>query len=132
MKSLIWGVFIVILLGWTGTAWVSAELAQWILSAVGTQANGEVVQAIGNWPVPAWLAFWVSPELIQSLQAAWLDITGWIAPWLPSADGLSGVLTALVWVAWGLGAFTLLAIAVVLHWLAGKAALAKMRPSRAY
>jgi hypothetical protein len=122
MKQVIWLVFVVVFLGWTVTAWVSAELSQWLLSTMGAQANGSVVQAVGQWPMPAWLAVWVSPALIESLQAAWLDITGWIAPWLPSAEGLSGVVTALVWIAWGLGALSLTALALFLHWIAGKVA----------
>jgi hypothetical protein len=127
MKALIWGLFAVLLLGWTGLAWVSAELAAWLLTAVGTSQAGDAAQAIGNWPMPEWVALWIAPEVIQSLQAAWLDITGWLTALLPSVGSLSGVVTALVWIGWGLGAVTLLIIAGVAHWLAGKAGSVKQR-----
>ena len=129
MKALIWGLFAVLLLGWSGMAWVSAELAAWLVTAVGSAPAGQATQAIGNWPVPAWVALWISPEVIQGLQAAWLDITGWLGAWLPSADSLSGVITALVWVGWGLGAVTLLVVAGVAHWLAGMASKRSSTPS---
>lgn len=129
MKALIWGLFAVLMLGWTGLAWVSAELANWLVNAVGSAPAKEAAQALGNWPVPAWVALWISPEFLQALQAAWLDITGWLGAWLPSADSLAGVVTVLVWVGWAMGAVTLLLVAGLAHWLAGTVAQRARKPA---
>lgn len=127
MKVLIWVLFVVLLLGWSGMAWVSAELASWLLQAANSAPADQAAQAIGNWPVPAWAALWISPELIQSLQATWLGAIEWIGAWMPAAESLSGVINVLVWGIWAVGALVLLTIAGVAHWLAGMAAR-KSRP----
>ncbi len=129
MKALIWGLFAVLLLGWSGMAWVSAELVGWLGSAVGALPAGQAAQTLGDWPVPAWVALWVSPEVIQGLQAAWLEIAGWLGALLPSAEGVSGVVIAVVWIGWGLGALTLLTVAGLAHWLVGRLAPQSPRPS---
>lgn len=138
MKTLIWVLFAVLVLGWTGLAAVSVQLTDWLFAAMASgqagQAVGGVVGAAGglaNWPVPAWLALWVSPEMIEGLQASWTAMLAWLSAIAPSAAGLSGLVSALVWVFWGLGALTLLGIAVLLHWLVGRmAGTSKAGPAR--
>ena len=126
MKTLIWVLFAVLMLGWTGLAAVSVQLTEWLFAAMASGQAGEVVGGVAggvaNWPVPAWLAVWVSPELIESLQTSWAGMLGWLSAVMPSVAGLSGLVSVLVWLFWGLGALTLLAIALLLHWLAGRMA----------
>jgi hypothetical protein len=117
MKILIWSLFGVLMLVWIGVAWVSAELAGWLVQAAGSAPAGQVAQDVGQWPVPEWVAFWVSPELIQALQATWIGAVEWIIPWLPSADSLTSVINVLVWGVWALGALVLLVLAGLAHWL---------------
>lgn len=125
MRALIWGLFAVLILGWTAMAWVSVELTQWVLAALASGDASQTAQAVAQWPVPAWLSLWVSPEWIQQVQAFWVDMVGWLSALLPSMEGLSGVVGVLVWVLWALGAVLLLGLALVLHWTVGR-----MRPSR--
>ncbi len=126
MRALIWGLFAVLILGWTGMAWVSVELTQWVLAALGTADASQAAQAVAQWPVPAWLSLWVTPEIIRLVQAVGVDIVGWMSALLPSMEGLSGVVSALVWVFWALGTLLLLGLALVLHWATGR-----MRPTPA-
>jgi len=126
MKPLIWALFAVLVLGWTGLAAVSVQLTEWLFGAMASgeagAVTGQVAGTLANWPIPAWLAPWVSPEMIQALQASWVEMLGWLSAIMPSMAGLSGLVSVLVWVFWGLGALTLLAIAVLLHWLVGRMA----------
>ena len=121
MRALIWGLFAVLILGWTGMAWVSVELTQWVLAAIGSGDAAQAAQSVASWPVPGWLSLWVTPELIRLVQAMWVDVMGWVGAILPSMEGLSGLVSVLVWVLWGVGALLLLGLAVLLHWLAGRA-----------
>ncbi len=126
MRALIWSLFFVLILGWTAMAWVSVELTQWVLAALGTGGASQAAQAVAQSPVPAWLSLWVTPELIRLVQAVGMDIVGWMSALLPSMEGLTGVVSALVWVLWALGAALLLGLALVLHWATGR-----MRPTPA-
>lgn len=121
MKTAIWAVFALLALCWTGMAAVSVQLTDWLLATLATDAAGAAVSASAAWPVPAWLALWIDPQAIEALQAAWADAVRWLGAVLPSAGGLAGWLSAAIWVVWGLGIAGLLALAGVLHWLAGKA-----------
>lgn len=120
MKALVWGVFVVLMLGWTGLAWVSAELTQWMLTGLGTGEATQAAQTVATWPVPAWLSLWISPEFVTSMQAMLVDVTAWVSAIFPTAQGLSSVIVVLIWVCWGIGALTLLALAVGLHWFASR------------
>ncbi|MEN9886872.1 MAG: hypothetical protein RL758_1450 [Pseudomonadota bacterium] len=121
MRALIWGLFAVLILGWTGMAWVSVELTQWVFTAIGSGDAAQAAQTVATWPVPAWLSLWVTPELIRLVQAMWVDVVGWAAAILPSMEGLSGLVSVLVWVFWAFGALLLLGLAFVLHWMIGRA-----------
>ncbi len=121
MRALIWGLFAVLILGWTGMAWVSVELTQWVFTAIGSGDAAQAAQTVATWPVPAWLSLWVTPELIRLVQAMWVDVVGWAAAILPSMEGLSGLVSVLVWVFWAFGALLLLGLAFMLHWMTGRA-----------
>lgn len=120
MKTAVWTVFALLALCWTGMAAVSVQITDWLLASVATDAAGAAVSASAAWPVPAWLALWVDPQAIQALQTAWAGAVQWLGAVLPSAGGLAGWVSAAVWIVWGFGLAGLLALAGVLHWLAGK------------
>lgn len=120
MKTLIWAVFALLALCWTGMAAVSVQITDWLLATVATDAAGAVVSGTAAWPVPAWLAVWVDPQAVEALQLAWADAVKWLGAVLPSAGGLAGWVSAAVWIVWGFGLIALLALAGVLHWLVGK------------
>lgn len=120
MKTLIWAVFALLALLWTGLAALSAGLAQWLIGAVSSGDATQAATTIGQWPVPAWAALWIDPAWIQGLQLMWLDLVQWLSAVLPSIDGLGGWISALVWIGWGIGLITLLVVCGGLHWLSGR------------
>lgn len=127
MRSIVWIVWALVAAFWTLGAWVLAELVQWsvqaMASAEAAQAAGAVLQA----PLPPWVGVWIDPvwlELVRS-QVQWLLEAGQAI--LPAAGALVGWIVPLVWVGWGLGMLTLLALAIGAHWLIGR--LSRSNPS---
>ena len=120
MRVVLWVVWALVAAFWTLGAWVLAELVQWsvqaMASAEASRATGAVLQA----PLPPWLGVWIDPawlELLRS-QAQWLIEAAQAI--LPAAGALVGWIVPLVWVGWGLGMLTLLALAVAAHWVIGR------------
>ncbi|PPE67053.1 hypothetical protein [Caldimonas caldifontis] len=120
MRSIVWIVWALVAAFWTLGAWVLAELVQWsvqtMASAEAARAAGAVLQA----PLPPWVGVWIDPvwlELVRS-QVQWLLEAGQAI--LPAAGALVGWIVPLVWVGWGLGMLTLLALAIGAHWLIGR------------
>lgn len=120
MKPLIWGVFGLLALCWTGLAAASVQITEWLLTLVGTGQATDVATAAGQWPVPAWLALWVDPAWVKAMQGAWLGLVQWLGQVLPSGGSLMAWVTPLVWTAWALGLLCLLVPAIALHWLVGR------------
>ena len=123
MKLLLWiGVGLVALF-WTLMVAVSASLASWLAASAG-QAVGQL-EAIRQWPVPAWLSLWLDPVLLQPIK----DMTVWgmsilvtATPWLtPVLDWIA----PLLWVVWAVVMLMLLVLAIVGHFLVGKLQPAK-------
>ena len=120
MKILIWVVFGVLMALWTGFAAMSAGLVGWLLSTVADGQISGAAQAVGQWPIPAWLAVWVDPGMVENIQATWLNVVQTLGQWVPSASALTGWVVPLLWVVWGLISLCMLAAAGAGHWLAGK------------
>lgn len=120
MKPLIWGVFGLLALCWTGLAAASVEITEWLLTLAGSGQVTDAATAAGQWPVPAWLALWVDPAWVKTMQGAWLGLVQWLGQVLPSGGGLMAWVTPLVWTAWALGLLCLLVPAIGLHWLVGR------------
>jgi len=75
---------------------------------------------VGQWPVPAWLALWVDTAWIQGLQAAWVDVMGWLGQTGPALGSVVSWLIPLMWVVWGVVLLLMLAATVAGHFLLGK------------
>jgi hypothetical protein len=120
MKILIWFVFVLLAGLWTGLVALTAQVTEWLLAALGSGQVTDLAQVAGQWPVPAWLALWVDTAWLQALQAALVDMVQWFGQWLPSAAGLLGWITPLLWIVWGLVLFLMLAFAIAGHWLVGR------------
>jgi len=118
MKTLVWSLFVLILVIWTGMTLVTVHLVDWIAQTFGSTPPTDLGSVLGTIPVPPWLALWIDPAWIQSIQS---NLVGFIetmtqtAPYFASAiDWLS----PLLWAFWGLGALLLLSLAIAGHWLA--------------
>ena len=118
MKLLMWAGTGVVALLWTLMIAIMASLATWLVGSSDQAVGG--LQAISQWPVPAWLALWVDPALLEPLKALvveGMDLLVTATPWLTP---LLAWIAPLLWVVWALVMVLLLAIAVVGHLLVGK------------
>ncbi len=122
MRWLIWGVTLVLLAIWTGTAAIAAAVADWLASQ-GTGAL-EGLRNSAAIELPAWAQTWLAlvlpTEVLQALTqtiSTSMDgvLAGW--PWLSSALGW---LATLVWVVWGIGAVIAVLCALALHWIGSR------------
>lgn len=117
MSLLIWSVFAVLALLWTGGAWASAALVQWSADLMATGQAVELGRAVSSWPVPAWAVWFVDIALVHAMidGIVWgLETLQAVAPWASTAIGW---LVPVVWVAWAFGLLLMLALAAGLHWL---------------
>ncbi len=117
MSLLIWSVFALLALLWTGGAWASAALVQWSADLMASGQAVELGRAVSSWPVPAWATWFVDIALVHVV----IDAIVWgleglqaVAPWAAAAVGW---LVPVVWVIWALGLLLLLALAAALHLL---------------
>ena len=118
MKLLMWAGAVVVALLWTGMIAVMASLATWLVGSADQTVGG--LQAISQWPMPAWLAVWVDPALLEPIKAmvaGGMDLLVTATPWLTP---LLGWIAPFLWVVWALVMVLLLAMAVVGHLLLGK------------
>lgn len=121
MKLLIWTAFALLAIFWTGAALISVELTEWLATTVGTSQVTDVAASAGQWPVPAWLALWVDPAWIEAIQAAWLQVMGWLGASGPAALGsVLSWLIPLVWIVWGAVLLLMLLAATAGHFLLGR------------
>lgn len=124
MKTLVWGMTALLAAGWTGLVWITHQLTGWLLGAVDAGTLQDAGGALGSLPLPPLpdaLALWIDTAWLGTLQAWSADLLGWLGAVLPSGDTLMAWVGPLLWVGWGLGLLTLLALAVVAHLLVGRA-----------
>lgn len=124
MKAIVWLVFLVLMAFWTGLVALTEQLSQWLLASMASGQVGELATVAGQWPVPAWLGFWVDTAWLQGLQEAGVGLVQWLGQVLPSSQGLMNWITPLLWLGWGLGTLLLLVAAVMGHMLLGRGASA--------
>jgi hypothetical protein len=124
MKALVWVVFLILTAFWTGLVALTEQLSQWLLASMVSGQVGELATVAGQWPVPAWLGFWVDTAWLQSLQEAGVGLVQWLSNVMPSSQGLMSWISPLLWVSWGLGTLLLLVAAVMGHMLLGRGASA--------
>jgi hypothetical protein len=120
MKALIWGLFALLALLWTGLVLVSAELTGWLATTVASGQAGDLAASAGQWPVPAWLALWVDPAWVEALQAGWVQLMGWLGASGPAIGSVVSWLIPLMWVVWGLVLLVMLLAAAAGHFLMGR------------
>jgi hypothetical protein len=120
MKALVWVVFLILTAFWTGLVALTEQLSQWLLASMAAGQVGELASVAGQWPVPAWLGFWVDTAWLKSLQEAGVGLVQWLSNVLPSSQGLMSRISPLLWLGWGLGTLLLLVAAVMGHMLLGQ------------
>lgn len=120
MKLLIWSVFALLALLWTGGAWLTGLLVQAVSGALAAGGGVDWAQAVQAWQVPVWLAPWVDGQFVQLAQGAIGIALEWLGGAGPHVATVVGWLVPLVWIGWGLGFVLLLVLAGALHWLVGR------------
>lgn len=118
MKPLIWGLTAVLATVWTGLVWLTHTLSEWLLGTVNGEAIAGTGGALGSLPLPPlpdWLAPWINAAWLADWQAFGAGLLGWLGGVMPSADALMTWIGPLLWIGWGLGLLTLVALAVAGH-----------------
>jgi hypothetical protein len=120
MKILLWTVFVLCALFWTGGAWALAALTGWAAQWLASGAAVDVGAVVAQWPVPAWLGLWVDLAWLTAAQQAVVDALAWLRGAWPQVGAAVGWLVPAVWLLWGLGLAGLLVLTGGLHLLVGR------------
>ena len=118
MKTLIWSVFALFILLWTGLAMVSVALSEWLLGFL--QAGANLTAPLSNAAIPAWLQVWIDPVWLTAFAEMLKPTLETLGQLMPSTQTLGTLVAVMVWGVWGLGALFLLAAAVGAHWFVGR------------
>ena len=118
MKTLVWSLFVVVTLLWTGMALVSVGVSEWLLSllATGASLTGHMTP-VG---IPAWLQIWVDPQWIEAFGAMLTPMIETLSQFIPSTATLNTLVSIVVWLVWGVGMVCLLVGAIAAHWFLGR------------
>jgi hypothetical protein len=128
MRVAIWIVFAVMAVVWSAGAWLLAAGVQWAGESLAAGGAVDLAASVSTWSLPSWLVVWLDlgwlqwvqlylVEAIDSLREAWPDL-GRAVVWL----------VPLIWGLWGIGLLTMLLLAGLGHWLAGRVARSRSTP----
>lgn len=120
MKTIIWVIFGLLAIIWTGIVSMTLKLVHWLLGSIGDVRVPVPTAPSTTAPLPDWMPPWIDANWVHALQAGIADTLNQINQALPILNGLSGWLTVLGWFTWGLIMALLLVLALLLHWLAGR------------
>ncbi|WP_028352522.1 hypothetical protein [Bordetella petrii] len=120
MKKIIWLAFAVLSVLWTGLVALILQLSDWLLDTVAASRLPGTLAEPGPWTPPAWAEPWVGTGLLESLQAAAVWLMNGVNQILPAFGGLGTVIAVVGWIIWGMVMALMLAVALVLHWAAGR------------
>ena len=115
LYALSWFLVLLLLALWSLSVWALNALAVWTLSGAGQLSLPEVgTEALA---LPAWLAPWVPPELVQAVASTWASFGPAVEWLLQAVPFLAGGVSVVSWVVWGLGSLLLLLLGGGLHLL---------------
>lgn len=120
MKVVLWFVFAVLAVLWTGGSAALAQLMSWSAAGLAQGGGVEVVAAATTVAMPAWLSGWVDPVAWTAAQQAAVETFGAVRAALPVLGTAVGWLVPAVWVLWGLGLAALLTATLAGHWAIGR------------
>ena len=120
MKTFIWFAFALLSVAWTGLAALTVKASDWLLGTVESVQGGEALGNVVKQPLPEALEPWLNPVWLAAPREFLLGALQMAEQFAPSPDGVMAWIAPLVWTGWALGAAALLAVAIVLHWLAGR------------
>jgi hypothetical protein len=100
---------------WSLAAWAAHAVAVWAVSNAGTLTGA--TSGVEGLRLPEWLAPWVPPEIAQAMTSLLAGFAPVVESLLQTAPALTGGLTVVTWVVWGLGSALLLLLGAGLHLL---------------
>lgn len=112
MKALIWGIFILTVLVWTGFAALVAQALAWSSEQLSTGAPGTLEMATNNVVIPAWAGPWLAPSEFAAVLMVVQEVLDNAAASIPFVASLLGWLAPLVWIIWALGLAALFALLI--------------------
>jgi hypothetical protein len=113
MKAIIWCIFILAVLLWTGASVLVVNVIEWSAKQLSTGSPALLETAASNIAIPIWMSPWLDPSTWAMI---FMSIQGFLssaASAVPFLGSMLGWLAPLVWVLWGLGVLALLALAIV-------------------
>lgn len=120
MKILIWTVFALLALFWTGGTWLATLLVSALTDALAAGGTLDWAAAVRAWQLPAWLQPWIDGAAFTVMQGALAWLLGTVDGAAPQVAPVVGWLVPLLWGVWAFGLLALAALAGGLHWLVGR------------
>lgn len=109
-----WFLALALLALWSVACWGVHAVTVWAVSGAGTLASsGPAV--VDKVVLPDWLAVWLPPALAQEFGAMLASTGPVVQAALEAVPALSGAVSVLAWVVWGVGALVLMALAAGAH-----------------
>lgn len=103
-----WVLVLLLLAMWSGLVWSGEALLAAALSHAGNLGSGD-------WSLPEALTAWLPVPVAEWLAGTLETLTPQLQALVGTLPWLSGGVTVLAWVVWGLGALCLLGIGVAIH-----------------
>jgi hypothetical protein len=120
MRWLIWSIFGLLVLVWTGLAWGVSRAFQWGAQSLASGAAADWGQLAAVWSVPNWVLNWVDVDFLQSLQVGLVQALEALQTAWPDLGLVLSWLVPVVWAVWVMGVVPMLLLALMLHWLVGR------------
>ncbi|MET1113820.1 MAG: hypothetical protein ABWY08_02535 [Comamonas sp.] len=111
--ALSWSLSFALLGLWSLACWGLHAAAVWAVGSAGALAGSTA--AMGSVALPQGLGVWIPPGLAAEFQGLLASFGPWVQWALEAVPALAGGVTVLAWAIWGLGALTLLGLAIGAH-----------------
>jgi len=129
MKTLVWILFALLSLLWTGGAWVLARLGAWTADLAAAGGTVDWVGKVAESPPMLLLAKWLSAATYQHVQDAMIVLLQGLGEGLPLLGSAMTWLAPVTWIIWGFGMLILLLLAGGAHLMLGRMTSLPMQPS---
>lgn len=113
MKALIWGVFTLAVLLWTGATVLVVNVIEWSADQLSKGSPAFLETAASNIAIPIWMSPWLDPSTWATIFMSIQGMLASTAAAVPFLGSMLGWITPVVWIIWGLGVLGLLALSIV-------------------
>lgn len=111
--AITWFLSFMLLALWSLACWGVHAVTVWAVGSAGALAGGSA--AMDAVLLPEWIKVWIPPQLAEEFGAMIASAGPVVQAALETVPALSGAVTVLAVVIWGLGALAVLALAVGAH-----------------